>query len=69
MLLSAMLLEVLLAAMLGLGRHEGELQPLEDDVGGEVGGVAEVAGIETVVAELVEEDLVAVEIPGGAWSH
>ena len=69
MLLSAMLLEVLLTAALGLGRHEGELQPLEDDVGGEVGGVAEVAGIETVVAELVEENLVAVEIPGGAWSH
>lgn len=69
MLLSAMLLEVLLAATLGLGRHEGELQPLEDDVGCEVGWVAEVAGVETVVAELVEEDLVAVEIPGGAWSH
>ena len=46
-------------------RHVGFLKVLPDDVDGEVGGVAHVAGVESVVAKLVEEYLVGGEVGGG----
>ena len=53
------------AALLCGGRHVGVLELLPDDVDGEVGGVAHVAGVEPVVAQLVEEYLVGGEVGGG----
>ena len=48
----------------GSGRHVGLLEAFPNDVDSHVGGVAQVAGVETIVAEFVEEYLVAGEIVG-----
>lgn len=48
----------------GSRRHVGLLEAFPNDVDSHVGGVAQVAGVETIVAEFVEEYLVAGEIVG-----
>ena len=45
-------------------RHVGFLKVLPDDVDGEVGGMAHVAGVESVVSELVEEYFVGWVVVG-----
>lgn len=45
-------------------RHVGFLKVLPDDVDGEVGGMAHVAGVESVVAKLVDEYFVGWVVEG-----